>query len=82
MGRLPGPEETRGVRIRRPIFIKFGVYPISALKYSCEKARLVPTNRLAELFFKEFGLCPEKKTKPNQRSLRCDLGGPKKKWRF
>jgi hypothetical protein len=35
------------------------VYKISALKYSCEKARLcklVPTKRLAEFFFKEFGL--------------------------
>jgi hypothetical protein len=46
-------------------FLKFGVYLISALKYSCEKARLVPTNRLAEFFFKEFGPCPEKKIKQN-----------------
>jgi hypothetical protein len=52
------------------------------LKYSCEKARLVPTNRLAEYFLKEFGLCPEKKIKPNQRGPRCGLDGPKKKWRF
>jgi hypothetical protein len=50
--------------------IKFGVYIISALKYSCEKARLVPTNRLAEYFFKEFGPCPQKKIKQNQRGPR------------
>jgi hypothetical protein len=82
MDRCPGWKKPGASESEDLYSIKFGVYPISALKYSCEKARLVPTNRLAEFFFKEFGLCPEKKIKSNQRSLRCGLGGPKKKWRF
>jgi hypothetical protein len=82
MGRCSSRKKPEASESEDLYSIKFGVYLISALKYSCEKARLVPTNRLDEYFFKEFGLCPEKKIKPNQRGPRCGLDGPKKKWRF